>query len=97
MLAAATVYPPLAVGIRAIVDTHYYALGAEATRGFADERRLRQRCAVDGHLVGTVLQQQPEVVDAAHAAADGEGQKHLACYVLQQAQGQLSAAFAFGG
>jgi len=97
LLPAPAVYPPLPVGITAIVDAHHHTLRAKATRCLADERRLRQRCTVDSHLVGAVLQQQPEIVDAAHAAANGQGQKYLAGYLLQQSQRQLTTAFSFGG
>ena len=54
------------------VDRDDDTLRAEALGRLADEVRPRDRRGVDGHLVGTGLQQRADVVDGAHAAANRE-------------------------
>ena len=54
------------------VDRDHDALVAEFFRRLLDEVAARHRRGVDRHLVGAGRQQRADVLDGAHAAADGE-------------------------
>ena len=54
------------------VDRHDDALAAEFLGGFAHEIGVVHRRGIDRDLVGAREQQLPDVLDLAHAAADGE-------------------------
>ena len=54
------------------VDRHHDALVAEFLRRLLDEGAPLDRRGVDRHLVGAGREQRADVLDRAHAAADGE-------------------------
>ena len=54
------------------VDRHHDALVAEFLRRFLDEAAPLHRRGVDRHLVGARGEQRADILDGAHAAADGE-------------------------
>ena len=54
------------------VDCHHNALVAEFLGRFLDESAPVHRRGVDRHLVGAAGEQLADIVDRAHAAADGE-------------------------
>ena len=64
-------FPP---GLRHLlgVDRHHDALVAEFLRRFLDESAPVDRRGVDRYLVGAAREQLADVVDRAHAAADGK-------------------------
>ena len=54
------------------VDGHHDALRAEFVGGFLENSRRADRGGVDRDLVGAGAQQRADVLDGAHAAADGQ-------------------------
>ena len=58
------------------VDRDDDGLSAERSRELVDQRRARERRRVDADLVGARLEQLGRVGDRAHAAADGERDRH---------------------
>src|SRR5665811_2093204 len=59
------------------IDTEDEHLATESVRDLGDDVRARNRAGVDAHFVGARPQQFVDVLDAAHAAADCQGDEYL--------------------
>jgi hypothetical protein len=58
---------------------------------FSDASRVGHGGRVEADLVGPGIEQAPNVVNAAHAAAHGEGDEHLRGHGLDHVQDQVAA------
>src|SRR5690606_27669820 len=59
------------------VNRHNDALAADLARSIGDELRVVHRRSIDTDFVRTGIEQTAHIVDAAHAATDGERDEHL--------------------
>ena len=66
------------------IDRQDRALAAEVLGDRGEQRRLLHGCGVDRDLVGAGLEQRPCIVEAAHAAADGQRNAQLRTYALHR-------------
>ncbi len=78
------------------VDRHHDALVAEFLRRLAHELAAGDRGGVDRHLVGAGGEQRADVLDRAHAAADGERHEAGFCSAAHHVEDDVAILVAGG-
>src|SRR5690606_32037720 len=87
---AVRVHLPAAARLRLRVDRADDALRAVARRRIGDQARVLHAGGVDRRLVGARVEQAADVLDRAHAAADGERNEHLRSDRLDDLQDEVA-------
>src|SRR5690606_27007382 len=83
-------YLPAALARGLGVDRRHDALRAVAIRRIGDETRVLYPRRVDRYLVGARIEQPADILDTAHAAADGERDEDLVGHPLDHLQDDVA-------
>ena len=80
-------FPAAVFGIHRLgINRHHYCLRAEETGRFVHQIGIGHRRGVDAGLIGSGVEQAAHIGYAAHAAADGERNKHLCGHFFNHMQ-----------